>query len=178
MFQSKRLRLRKVEKDDTEQYHKWRNDMDVMESTNPALDLYSKEETRQFVENVLIGSSSSKSYIIMEKESGTVIGITSLINVDLKNRNAECIIDIGEKEYWGRGYGREALELLLHYAFQELNLHRISLKVFSFNEKAIHLYKKLGFIEEGKSRESLFRNGKWHDILHMGILREEYISGT
>lgn len=56
-----------------------------------------------------------------------------------------------------------------------MNLHRISLKVFSFNDRAIRLYTKIGFQEEGNSRQSLFRNGQWHDIIHMGILQNEYL---
>lgn len=175
MFESERLRLRKMVREDIERYHSWRNNIDVMITTNPSLDLYSLEETREFVENVILNSNSSKSYIISENNSQVPIGITSLINIDYKNRNAECIIDIGEKEYWGKGYGKESLKLLLDYAFFELNLHRISLKVFSFNEKAIRLYSKLGFKNEGLSRQSLYRNGIWNDIIHMGILKEEYI---
>jgi RimJ/RimL family protein N-acetyltransferase len=120
----------------------------------------------------------AKSYMIVEKQLKAAIGITLLVNIDYKNRNAECIIDIGEKEYWGQGYGTEALTLLLNYAFQELNLHRVSLRVFSFNEKAIHLYKKLEFKEEGAGRQSLFRFGKWHDMIHMGILQGEYVNNS
>jgi len=116
--------------------------------------------------------------MIVEKQLKAAIGITLLVNIDYKNRNAECIIDIGEKEYWGQGYGTEALTLLLNYAFQELNLHRVSLRVFSFNEKAIHLYKKLEFKEEGAGRQSLFRFGKWHDMIHMGILQGEYVNNS
>ncbi|TFB13458.1 N-acetyltransferase [Filobacillus milosensis] len=175
MFSSNRLVLRKVSQDDVELYHSWRNDMDVMYTTNPSLDLYSLEETRSFVENILISSESSKSYIITQKENDIAIGITSLINIDYKNRNAECIIDIGEKDYWGQGYGSEALQILINYAFLELNLHRVSLRVFSFNDKAIKMYEKLGFKEEGISRESLFRNGNWEDIVHMGLLHNEYL---
>ncbi|MFD2638131.1 GNAT family N-acetyltransferase [Piscibacillus salipiscarius] len=175
MFSSKRLVLRKVDKNDVELYHSWRNNMDVMYTTNPSLDLYSLEDTRSFVENNLTDSRSSKSYIILQKEEDKAIGITSLINIDYKNRNSECIIDIGEKDYWGQGYGSEALQILLNYAFLELNLHRVSLRVFSFNHKAIKLYKKLGFKEEGISRQCLFRNGKWEDIVHMGILHNEYL---
>lgn len=178
IFSSKRIRLRKVDRNDIERYHSWRNDTDVMFSTNPSLDLYSFEDTKDFVENVLINAASSKSYIIVEMTKEISIGITSLINIDFKNRNAECIIDIGEKEYWGQGYGTEALHILVNYAFQELNLHRVSLRVFSFNEKAIHLYKKLGFKEEGTSRQSLFRNGKWYDLIHMGVLKAEYIQNN
>ena len=176
MLSSKRLQFRKMVESDIEKYHSWRNDLDVMKTTSPSLDLYSLEETRQFVENVILNSTSSKSYIIEEKEGNTAIGVTSLIHIDTKNRNAECIIDIGEQEYWGKGYGTEALQLLLAYAFLELNLHRVSLRVFSFNEKAIHIYYKLGFEKEGVIRESLYRNGEWHDIITMGILKSEYMS--
>ncbi|MBM7679326.1 RimJ/RimL family protein N-acetyltransferase [Gracilibacillus alcaliphilus] len=149
--------------------------MEVMNSTNPFLDIYSLDETRQFVEGVMLGSEASKSYIMVDKQEDTPFGIISLIHIDYKNRNAECIIDIGDKTYWGRGYGKEALTVLLDYAFLEMNLHRISLRVFSFNDRAIHLYRKMGFQQEGISRQSLFRGGKWHDIIQMGILQNEYI---
>lgn len=66
--------------------------------------------------------------------------------------------------------------MLLDYAFLELNLHRISLRVFSLNERAIHIYNKIGFVQEGVVRESLYRSGKWHDIIIMGILKREYFS--
>ncbi|MBB4826752.1 RimJ/RimL family protein N-acetyltransferase [Sporosarcina luteola] len=175
MFQTKRVRLRKMEVEDILTYHRWRNDMEVMISTNPALDLYSSQETEEFVNGVILGSTDGKSYMIVDRLSDQTIGITSLIHIDMKNRNAECIIDIGEKEFHGKGYGREALTLLLDYAFQEMNLHRVSLRVFSFNKKAISLYEKIGFQHEGASREALFRNGGWHDICHMGILQDEYL---
>ncbi|MDY7222680.1 GNAT family protein [Halalkalibacterium halodurans] len=174
LFDSKRIRLRKMEKGDVPLYHSWRNDIEMMSSTNPNLDQYSLEETLDFVETIILGSSSSKAYMIHEKEMDVTIGITSLINIDYKNRNAECIIDIGEKTYWGKGYGFEALRLLLNYAFLEMNLHRVSLRVFSFNKKAIRLYEKLGFKHEGTSRQCLYRYGQWHDIVHMGILKDEY----
>ncbi|MGX4667928.1 GNAT family N-acetyltransferase [Cerasibacillus sp. JNUCC 74] len=176
MFVSKRIKLRKMTMEDVERYHSWRNDVDVMISTNPLLDLYTLPETKAFVEGVILNSSSSKSYIIQDKANEKAIGITSLINMDQKNRNAECIIDIGEKDYWGKGIGKEALKLLLDYAFLEMNLHRVSLRVFSFNERALHLYNKMGFKQEGVSRQALFRNGKWHDIIHMGILEREYLA--
>lgn len=174
LFESARVTLRKMTKGDTELYHKWRNDVKVMYSTSPSLDVYPLKATEDFVEYVILKSDTSKGYIMVDKKSETSIGIVSLINLDYKNQNAECIIDIGEKEYWGKGYGAEGMKLLLDYAFYELNLHRVSLRVFSFNERAIHLYEKMGFELERKSRQMLFRDGKWHDIIHMGILQEEY----
>lgn len=176
LFESSRIFLRKMTSDDTELYHSWRNDVEVMKSTSTFLDIYHFEETRDFVNHVILGSQSSKSYIIIEKEFGKPIGITSLINVDYKNRNAECIIDIGDKNFWGKGYGAEAMKLLLNYSFLELNMNRLSLRVFSFNDRAISLYEKIGFQYEGRNRESIFREGEWHDIIHMGILQREYIN--
>jgi len=174
LFESSRLKLRKMTLEDTELYHKWRNDLEVMHFTNPSLDVYPMEMTKKFVEQVILGSHNAKSYLLVEKENEQSIGIVSLTNIDYKNRNAECIIDIGEKDYWGKGFGSEGLMLLLDYAFYEMNLHRVSLRVFSFNERAIRMYTKLGFSQEGNSRQSLFRDGKWHDIVHMGILQSEY----
>ncbi|WP_232696720.1 GNAT family N-acetyltransferase [Brevibacillus daliensis] len=175
IFQSPKIVMRKMTANDAELYHVWRNDTEVMQSTSPFLDLYHMEETRDFVNHVILGSHASKSYIILDKKSNTPIGITSLVNIDFKNRNAECIIDIGEKSHWGKGFGTEAMTLLLDYAFHEMNLHRVALRVFSFNKQAITLYEKLGFKHEGASRQSMFRGGVWHDIIYMGLLQNEYI---
>lgn len=174
LFESPRIVLRKMTEHDIEIYHTWRNDTEVMQSASLLLDVYDIEETQEFVRQIILASQSAKSYLIIEKESEKPIGITSLIHIDYKNRNAECIIDIGDKASWGKGYGTEAMKRLLAYGFLEMNLHRIYLRVFSFNNRAIQLYKKLGFQQEGISRESLFRHGHWHDIIHMGLLQEEY----
>lgn len=117
LFNSARIICRKMTMNDAELYHTWRNDLEVMKSTSPCLDAYQLEETKDFVQHVILGSSSSKSYLILLKDTGRPIGIMSLIHIDTKNRNAECIIDIGEKTSWGKGYGFEAMTLLLDYAF-------------------------------------------------------------
>lgn len=174
LFESSRVTLRKMTIDDVSIYHKWRNDLEVMRTTSPSMDLYTLDSTEQFVNLVILGSDTSKSYIIVDKASDKPIGITSLIQIDYKNQNAECIIDIGEKNYWGQGYGTEALKLLLDYAFLEMNLHRVSLRAFSFNDKAVKMYEKIGFKHEGVSRQCIFRDGKWHDIIQMGMLQCEY----
>lgn len=173
LFSGERVRLRKMGIEDISIYHRWRNDIEVMQFTSPSLDVFSYAETESFVK-IITESNNSKGYIIEEIESNKPIGVTSLINIDYGNRNAECIIDIGEKDYWSKGFGREAFQLLLDFAFNELNLHKVNLRVFSFNERAIKLYQKLGFIEEGKLTEQLYRNGSWHDIVHMGLFKRNY----
>jgi RimJ/RimL family protein N-acetyltransferase len=174
LFESKKIFLRKMTSEDINLYHQWRNDIEVMQSTALLLDVYNIKETEEFVMNVILGSNFSKCYIIIEKKSDKPIGVVSLINIDYKNRNAECIIDIGDKEAWGKGFGTEAMKLILDFGFLEMNLHKISLRAFSFNSRAIKLYEKLGFQWEGTLRESIFRGGRWHDILQMSILKNEY----
>lgn len=174
MFSTDRIYLRKVTKEDTNIYHKWRSNHNVMENTSPNLDVYSLEETENFIVSIT-KSENSKSYIIQHKENDEPIGIVSLINIDHKNRNAECIIDIGNEDYWGKGYGKESMDLLLEFCFLELNLHKACLRVFSFNDRAIKLYERLGFEKEGEQKEQLFRNGSWHGIIMMAIFQEKYL---
>lgn len=176
LFKSKRLILRKMAEGDIDIYNQWRNDIEVMYYTSTDLDVYNIEETKNFVTEVILGSQLSKCYLVIERKNNKPIGVVSLINIDYKNQNAECIIDIGDKEAWGKGYGTEAMKLLLDYAFLEMNLHRIFLRVFSFNERAIKLYERLGFQQEGIFIESVFRDGKWHDIIQMSILQNEYLN--
>ncbi len=77
--------------------------------------------------------------------------------------------------YWGQGYGYEAMVLALNFAFNELNLHRLQLTVYSYNERAIHLYERLGFQREGVYREFLLRDGQYHDMYQYGILSHEWL---
>jgi diamine N-acetyltransferase len=174
MFSTNRIHLRKVTENDVDTYHKWRSNHKVMENTSLKLDVYTLEETEKFIQ-MITNSGDSKSYIIQHRENDEPIGIVSLINIDLKNRNAECIIDIGNEDYWGMGYGTEAMKLLLEYCFLELNLHKVYLRVISFNERAINLYERLGFEKEGEQKEQLFRNGNWHGIILMSVFQKSYI---
>ncbi|MGD8996621.1 MAG: GNAT family protein [Anaerolineae bacterium] len=83
-------------------------------------------------------------------------------------------IGIGDRADWGRGYGYEACELALAFAFYELNLHRVTATVFRYNERSIALFEKLGFVREGAFREFLERDGERHDMLLYGLLRPEW----
>lgn len=84
-------------------------------------------------------------------------------------------LGIGERDYWGKGYGTDAMNVMLRYGFLELNLRRVTLSVFEYNPRAIRSYEKTGFQHEGRLRGALFRDGKRWDMLYMGILREEWL---
>jgi RimJ/RimL family protein N-acetyltransferase len=91
-----------------------------------------------------------------------------------ENRRAELGIMIGEKEYWGHGFGTDTMLTLLRFAFEQMNLHKVTLGVFEFNERGLAMYTKLGFVEEGRFREDLFQDGRYWDLVRMSILRREY----
>ncbi len=96
------------------------------------------------------------------------------LNLMLQLKNATLGITIGDKAQRNKGYGTEATKIALDYCFNTLNLHRVGLWVFEFNEKAIHCYEKLGFKKEGISREAVYKNGGYCNIVNMGILKDEW----
>ena len=103
-----------------------------------------------------------------------MIGFVELDGIQWTHQTGYIGIALGDREYWGKGYGREAMKLILKFAFHELNLHRVQLSVFSYNERAISLYRKLGFVQEGVLREYLSRDGQRHDMLYFGLLQQEW----
>lgn len=107
-------------------------------------------------------------------EDDRLIGNLDLSGVDWVARNCWVGIGIGEQEYWGKGYGTEAMNLALRFAFDYLNLQRVTLDVFEYNQRAYLSYCKCGFKEEGRMRQWMQRGGERHDLIFMGILREEW----
>ncbi|OGQ46671.1 MAG: hypothetical protein A3H42_04230 [Deltaproteobacteria bacterium RIFCSPLOWO2_02_FULL_46_8] len=101
-----------------------------------------------------------------------LIGFCKLVNMHRVCRSAEMQIKIGDRAYLSQGYGSEALGLLLRFAWDDLNLHRVYCYVFADNERAIKLYEKFGFLREGVMREAAFIDGEYKDIIIMGILRD------
>jgi len=108
------------------------------------------------------------------KNDDTLIGNIGLFKISHISRSAITRLFIGEKENRSKGYGSETLRLILDYGFNTLNLHNIMLNVFSDNEPAIACYKKVGFTEFGRRRESYFKNGRYVDDVHMDILDVEF----
>jgi RimJ/RimL family protein N-acetyltransferase len=118
--------------------------------------------------------NDSRVFAILTREEGRLIGNCGLHQIDWTNRNAVFGIFIGDKNYWGKGYGTDATRTILRYAFGEANLHRVELEVFSFNQRGLRVYEKCGFKLEGTRRQALYREGAWHDEYVMAILREEW----
>ncbi|NLC64901.1 MAG: GNAT family N-acetyltransferase [Erysipelothrix sp.] len=150
-------------------YYKWRNDetvavFDQSEFLRPR----SFEEIEEWSQILVNG------HTYIASVDGVYIGTIALMKVDERNRHAELAIVIGEKDYWSKGYGSQMMHTLLEYGFEGLNLERLYLHVFSFNERAIKFYEKFNFKHEGTLRNMLYRNGKYHDLLAYGLMRDEW----
>jgi RimJ/RimL family protein N-acetyltransferase len=107
---------------------------------------------------------------------GTLIGEIRLDSVDPHDRRASMAIGIYDAASLGRGFGTEAIMLLLDHAFGVMQLHRIGVRVLAFNARAIRAYEKCGFAVEGREREAAFVNGRWHDDIIMGLLSHEFVA--
>ena len=107
-------------------------------------------------------------------ESDALIGFVALHGIEWNNQCGKLAIGIGDPNFRNKGYGTDALHLILRYAFNELNLNRVGLDVISYNKGAIHAYEKVGFKVEGTMRESVLRDGEKYDRVMMSILRSEY----
>jgi RimJ/RimL family protein N-acetyltransferase len=176
MLKGENVLLRPIKRSDISCFLKWFNDPEILQYLDMYLPMTEMSEEK-FIEE--LGTTRAKSDIILvveatEGDSTKPIGNCGLHSISPKDHDATFGIVIGEKDYWSEGYGEEAARLLINYGFQQLNLHRISSAAAAFNERSIKLHKQLGFIEEGRLRQAMFKNGQYHDRVEFGILREEW----
>ena len=133
------------------------------------------EVVRQFFEEQAKDKDSPNFAI---EADGLFIGDCGLHNIDRRSGTAEVGIGIGDRAYWGRGYGREALILLIDYGFRMQNLRKLWLEVHGSNERAIRSYRGVGFVEEGRQREQTWSGGRYEDVVLMGLFRSEFRLGS
>lgn len=156
---------------DAPNFVRWISDPEVNKFTTRrpiSINGWGKKMIRQdkFVKNFAI-----------DTEQKECIGSISLYSINERDKNATISILIGDKNYWGKGYGADAMSALLNFAFFKLKLHKINLEegVYEYNERAIGLYRKLGFKKEGVIRENVLYGGKFFNTINMGILKNEWI---
>ena len=163
MIIGEKIILREIEEKDLDLIVKWRNDPEILRWLFSYLPL-NKVKQRKWYEKYL-NDDTQQTFIIELKEEETPMGTVGLTDIDYKDQRADLTIIIGEKEYWGKGLGEEALDLLVKFAFNEMNLRKIKALVFSDNERAINLYEKCGFGKEGVLKEEIFKVGEFRDII-------------
>lgn len=176
MYKGKKVILRAYKNEDIEKACEFVNDFEV--KRNLVLDIpfpTSLLEEKEWVENNKADKNGNYNFAIEDIDSGKYIGGCGVHRVNWLSRNCYIGIMIGDKDYWGKGYGQDAINTLLDFCFNQMNLHKVKLGVFSFNKRAIKCYEKCGFKVEGVLKEEIFRDGVYHDEYSMAIFREEYI---
>ena len=177
MLRGEKVLLRPIKRSDITNYLKWFNDSEVIYYLAMYLPMTEMAEEKWIEDAASRTQAGTSVYFIIEAiegDSSKPLGTIGLHGISPKDHVGTFGIAIGEKDYWGKGYGTEATQLILEYGFQQLNLHRISSSAFAFNERSIRLHKKVGFKDEGRQREAIFKNGSFHDHIMFGILRDEW----
>ena len=175
MLKSEKVLLRPLMIKDYIYFFKWLNDPQVLQFIGFYLPASEMKEKKWVEEYSLKNNSLEVLFIIETASDSVVIGFCVIGKINYKDCNAEFTVIIGDSSYWGKGIGQEASKLLIKYAFNQLNLHRLYTGVYSFNNKSLKLIERLGFKKEGRQRQSIYKNGKYHDIILFGLLKEEMI---
>lgn len=173
MLTGELVRLRALEPSDAESLYRWVNDWELgqwLTSSHPR----SLDQIRKRCEDRKVNTYELVVLGIEKIADGKLLGVVDLRDAEPEQGRAEVDIYIGDKDHWDGGYGTEALRLMCHYGFTMMRLHLIALWVVAENERARHVYRKLGFVEDGRHREC-FRgqDGKYHDMYLMSLLEGE-----
>ncbi len=171
-FEGRLIRLRAREPEDAPHLHKWFNDPEVTEFLTMRYPLSMKSE-REFIESVTIADYTHAGFAIETLADQRLIGGVDLLRTSPENRSASLGIAIGDKTCWDGGYGTDTMRTVCRFGFEMMNLHRIQLEVYAPNERARHVYEKVGFVLEGRLRDALFKYGRYRDVFVMSLLEGE-----
>ena len=172
MLKGEKVLLRPMKRDDIARQHEFDQDPELygLDSTYPRVSPL--ERAQAFYESRTKDDENIAPFAI--EAEGEYIGYCSLMDLQNRHGNLELGIMIGDRAYWGRGYGRDAVRLLLDYGFRYLGARRIGLTTHAKNERAIRCYLACGFVEEGRPRKAAWIEGEYTDLVEMSILREEW----
>lgn len=178
MLTGKKVRLRAYKREDIPKAQEYMNDLEVRRNLAIGIPYPFTLENEEKWYSSLSGTSDTYSFAIETLEDEKYIGGCGVNKIDWKNSVVVVGIYIGDKNYWNKGYGTDAMNLLVQFIFEQMNINKIKLIVFGFNDRAIKCYEKCGFVREGVLRQELFRDGKYYDEYIMSILKEEYFGSV
>ncbi len=180
MLSGKKIVLRALEREDLKALHRWQNDEEIMRLARSFPDhVISMVALEAEFEKELRGEDTGRrAYIIEEKSTGKPVGWATIRIHQFQRRmtSADVGLALGEKKAWKKGYGTETSGLLLDEVFQQLNLHRAEWWTYAENTVSVKLAEKMGFREDGRLREAVFFDNRFHDMVVLGMLRNEYKS--
>lgn len=175
-LRGERLYLRPIDEEDLYSCQRWMNDPEIRRTIGVVWPTDAEGERRWWEDQDRRPPPQSMQFTIALNETDEQIGITGFTHIDWLNRRAETSSVIGDAPNRGKGYGTEAKGLLLDYAFDTLGMHRIDSRTYSYNEASARHLLRHGFVEEGRRREGVFREGEFHDVVLFGLLASEWRS--
>jgi RimJ/RimL family protein N-acetyltransferase len=168
-----RVELRRHVRANYKLYARWYGDPEVWHLTSWTPSPLSRSAVERLFEDREL-SITDDSFAIHVRGDDEPIGVISLMNISEANESADLSVIVGHPDNRHKGYGTEAIDLLLCYAFESLGLNRVGLSAFDFNGEAISAYEKLGFVVEGRFRDAIKRRSEFHDAILMSILKRDW----
>ena len=173
MIEGEKVRLVALSEKNLPTYRRWVNDPEVADFLASMDFPVSMAEEREWLERAIAAEGRDVHFTIVTK-LGKPVGNIALMDIHCINRSAQLGIFIGEKGFWGKGYGEDAVRALLGFAFGTMGLNRVELRLNERNGRALSCYRKCGFKLEGKKRGHLFYRGEYCNELIMGMLRKDW----
>jgi RimJ/RimL family protein N-acetyltransferase len=173
MIAGEHVILRAFERDDAERCYRWMNDPNIVRTLKSRYPIAFQNEI-EWLERAMHGSSSDaeRHFAIERKDDRTHIGNASIHDIEWVSRIASFGLFVGEPSAWNRGFGSDAIRTLVRFAFDEMNLRKLRINVFDYNDRAKHVLESQGFVQEGRLRQEFYREGTYHDIVILSVFRD------
>jgi RimJ/RimL family protein N-acetyltransferase len=171
MIAGEHVILRAFERDDAERCYRWMNDPNIVRTLKSRYPIAFQNES-EWLERAMHANWNERHFAIERKDDRTHIGNASIHDIDWVSRTAAFGLFVGEPSAWNRGFGSDAIRTLVRFAFEEMNLRKLRINVFEYNDRAKHVLETQGFVQEGRLRREFYREGSWHDLLILSIFRE------
>ena len=171
MIAGEHVILRAFEREDAERCYRWMNDPNIVRTLKSRYPIAFQNEV-EWLQRAMEASNTERHFAIERKDDRSHIGNASIHDIDWVSRTAWFGLFIGEPTAWNRGFGSDAIETLVRFSFEDMNLHKLRINVFDYNERAKHVLQSRGFIQEGKLHRDFYREGTYHDIVLLSIFRD------
>ena len=172
MIAGEHVILRAFEREDAERCYRWMNDPNIVRTLKSRYPMAFQTEL-EWVDRAMHANMNERHFAIERKDDRSHIGNASLHDIDWVSRTAWFGLFIGEPGAWNRGFGGDAIGTLVRFAFDEMNLMKLSIRVFDYNDRAKHVLEGLGFVREGCLQRDFYREGTYHDIVLYSKFREQ-----
>lgn len=171
-LRGRKVILRPLQKSDLPHFVRWVNDQKVARFLGGHWPSTFEDEEKWYLKII---TSETDIILVIETLDGTIIGSMGIHKINWIDGTAVTGALIGETRFWGKGFGTDAKMQLLNYVFNTLNLRRITSQALAFNERSIAYSKHCGYLEEGRLREHVFRDGKYWDLVNLGLFKDEWL---